>query len=230
MDTSTAVTSSIRHLSSYQPGGSGGGRMVGSQQDVGARMPQQNQRLGLPVVHHYHNNHNNTTNNHHHQHQHHLDDLQQHYSTPNSYLHNLSSTPTFIQRPRSLRQFDTLRPSIVTTTTSRGPAQGLPQRQSRQSTPTWYNTLPPNLQLPLNSSLPNSSSPLSFTQLAPSNNFLTATSTATSPVIQSLRMATNGMISSDELARMQELSNTWEPEAIVNLPAHFRCFFRANLL
>jgi len=152
-------------------------------------MPLQNQRL---VHNRQHHHHLHTAAGAHHQNLHHL------------LLHSSHNPLNLLQKPSSsvgLNRFSL---------TPRAP----PSRRI----PHWFGSSPlscPTQSLSFTSSQPDSSAPEHFSQLALSNCCMPVTPAVPSPVPQIQSMATHGLIASDELARMQELSNNWEPEATV---------------
>jgi hypothetical protein len=92
--------------------------------------------------------------------------------------------------------------------------------------PQWY-TSPAN-SFSFNNPAQSSSSPHHFSQLPLGSSFAPAVSSEPSPGPQSLSMAAPGIISNAELARMQELSNSWEPEATVCRPPFRKRYRSAN--
>lgn len=222
------------------------------QQEVGARMPQQNHRLvqGLFVHHHQPDQQHQ-----HPQYQQHLHQLA--YPPPpnnHQHQHHHPPPPLFLHGGVNLHQKPhphPHRPSIAASSSSRshssrGPVAAShslshPQRQSRtfQVTPhaspsSWYGSTSLNptghqhtFQLPLTSTLqlPNcSAASHHYPQLALSNSFSSAQSTSSSPVSHTLSMAADGIIPTDDLARFQEMSNTWEPEFNVISPYWLSAF------
>jgi hypothetical protein len=165
----------------------------GNQQEVGARMPPQNQR----VVHNQ-------------QHHHHLHTSQPpppvtyHPNLHHLLLHSSHNPLTLLQKSS-----DPLSLSHSSLSSRTPPSRRIPR---------WLGCSPlscPTHSLSFTTTQPGSSAPEHFAHFALSNYCTPVVPAVTSPVPQTLSMATHGIISTDELARMQELSNNWEPEATV---------------
>jgi hypothetical protein len=130
-----------------------------------------------------------------------------HPSSSSTYASANNPHITLLQKPyRPQLHAEQPRPSSSLPNTTRAPPQTARRVSPHNWPPTSYTTAPD-----LTHSL---SAPQHFPQLAVSTIYSAGVSSAPSPITRSLSMAAHGF-STDELARMQELSNTWEPEATV---------------